>query len=120
MKIMPIAAVAGVALVAVGAVMIGEPQSARVSTAPSYDAGATVSPVVATERSVTLQVDGMFCPSCPYIVRRALEKTPGVIKASVSLRDKSAVVTYDSSKTEVAALITATTGIGYPSRVAQE
>lgn len=84
------------------------------------DSSGLVKQVAVSERSVTLRVDGMFCPSCPYIVRRALEKSPGVLKASVSLRDMTAVVTYDAATTDVAALIEATTGIGYPSRVDQE
>ena len=120
MKVMPIAAVAGVVLVAGGAVVVEQLRNARVSGAPTYDAGAMATPVAVTERSVTLRVDGMWCPSCPYIVRRALEKTPGVMKASVSFRNRSAVVTYDGGKSEVAALIAATTGMGYPSRVAGE
>ena len=120
MKVMPIAAVAGVVLVVGGVVVVEELRSARVSTAPTYDAEAMATPMAATERSVTLRVDGMFCPSCSYIVRRALENTRGVMKASVSLRDKSAVVTYDCGKTEVAALIAATTKIGYRSRAARE
>ena len=90
------------------------------AAAPSASAGASQPTLAAARQSVTLRVDGMFCPSCPYIVQRALKKTPGVIKASVSLRDESAVVTYDSGKTEVAALIKATTDMGYPSRVIGE
>lgn len=120
MKVMSIAAVAGAALVAGGAVLVGEPWSARAPAAPSNNAEAMATPALATERSVTLRVDGMFCPSCPYIVRRALENTPGVIKASVSFRDRSAAVTYDGGKTDVAALIAATTEMGYRSRVARE
>ena len=42
------------------------------------------------------------------------------MKASASLRDKSAVVTYDGDRTEVAALIAATTEMGYRSRVARQ
>ena len=120
MKVMPIAAVAGVLLVAGGAVVVEELRSVRVSAAPTYDTDATATPLVAGERSVTLRVDGMFCPSCPYIVRRALENTPGVMKVSVSFRDKSAVVTYDGGKTGVAALIAATTELGYRSRAARQ
>lgn len=70
----------------------------------------------APERTVALQVDNMSCASCPYIVKRALEGTTGVIAAEVSFREKRARVTYDPSKTEVAALIKATSELGYPSR----
>ncbi len=120
MNVMRIAVVAGTILVAGGAVVVGELRSVGGSGAPPDNDKAMVTAVAAAEQSVTLRVDGMSCPSCPYIVRRALENTPGVIKASVSIRDRSAVVTYDGGKTEVAALIAATTEIGYRSRVARQ
>ncbi len=120
MKVMHIAVVAGAILVAGGAIVVGELSSVGGSGAPLENARAMVTAVAATEWTVTLRVDGMSCPSCPYIVRRALENTPGVVKASVSLRDRSAVVTYDGGKTDVAALIAATTKIGYRSRVARQ
>lgn len=111
-----------VAIVIVGGILaFADLGRARVSPAISNDdSSGFVKQVAVTERSVTLRVDGMFCPSCPYIVRRALEKSPGVLKVSVSLRDMIAVVTYDAGTTDVAALIEATTGIGYPSRVNEE
>ena len=71
MKGMPIAVVAGVVLVAGGAVVVEELRSARVSTAPTYNTEAMVTTVAAAERSVTPRVDGMSCPSCPYPARPA-------------------------------------------------
>jgi mercuric ion binding protein len=43
------------------------------------------------------------------------EAVPGVSKAVVSYKDKTAVVTYDDSRTDVTALTHATTEAGYPS-----
>ena len=40
---------------------------------------------------------------------------PGVAKVAVSFKDKTAVVTYDDSKTDVKGLTSATTNAGYPS-----
>jgi mercuric ion binding protein len=40
---------------------------------------------------------------------------PGMSKAVVSYKDKTAVVTYDDGRTDVSALTRATTGAGYPS-----
>ena len=68
-------------------------------------------------RSVTLVVDGMTCVSCPYIVKQTLARVPGVGKVTVSFKKKTAVVTFDDSKTNVAALTIATTNVGFPSRV---
>jgi periplasmic mercuric ion binding protein len=67
------------------------------------------------ERTLTLAVQNMFCDACPLIVRKSLEAVPGVAKAVVSFKDKTAVVTYDDSRTNVNALTQATAKAGYPS-----
>jgi mercuric ion binding protein len=69
----------------------------------------------AGERTVTLSVQNMYCEACPITVRKSLEAVPGVGKAVVSFKDKTAVVTYDDGKTDVKALTNATTNAGYPS-----
>lgn len=71
----------------------------------------------AGEQTVTLEVSGMSCASCPYIVKQTLAGVDGVTAVEVSYAEKSAVVTYDDSKTEVAALTVATGDMGFPSRV---
>jgi mercuric ion binding protein len=70
----------------------------------------------AGERTTTLVVEGMTCASCPYIVRKSLERLPGVTKAVVSLEDGLARVTYDDAMVTVAALTAATADAGFPSR----
>jgi len=73
-------------------------------------------PVQAAEvKTVTLDVQNMTCNFCPITVRKALEKVPGVVKATASLETKSATVTFDPAKTNVEALTKATTDAGYPS-----
>ena len=69
----------------------------------------------AAEKTITLAVKNMYCDACPLIVRKSLESVPGVNKAVVSYKDKSAVVTYDDAKANVSALTRATTNAGYPS-----
>ncbi len=77
--------------------------------------GLAASSAGAAERTITLAVENMTCADCPYIVRKSLERVPGVVKVIVSLRNKSAVVTYDDAKTDVKGLTAATTNAGYPS-----
>ncbi len=77
------------------------------------------SPVSAAEKSVTLHVDNMTCATCPPVVKKSLGRIEGVSRVEVSLEAKTAVVTYDDAKTDVAALIDATTDAGYPSRLAE-
>ena len=50
-------------------------------------------------------------------VKRSLTKVQGVTQADVNLEKAEAVVTFDNSKTNVDALIKATTAAGYPSAV---
>jgi mercuric ion binding protein len=69
----------------------------------------------AAEKTVTLAVKNMYCADCPFIVRKSLEAVAGVSNAVVSYKDKTAEVTYDDTKADIAALIRATTEAGYPS-----
>lgn len=69
----------------------------------------------AGERTVTLAVKNMYCADCPFIVKKSLEAVPGVTRAVVSFKDKTALVTFDDAKADVSALTNATTSAGYPS-----
>ena len=76
-------------------------------------------PAWAGVQTVTLAVPGMTCGICPITVNKALTAVPGVEKVSVNEGKKDAVVTFDDAKTDVKALIKATTDAGYPSVVSQ-
>jgi len=69
----------------------------------------------AGERTITLAVQNMYCGNCPFVVRKSLEAVPGVARAVVSYKNKTAIVSYDDTKTDVKSLTTATTNAGYPS-----
>lgn len=69
----------------------------------------------ATEQTVTLAVQNMYCAACPHTVKASLQAVPGVAKVAVSFKDKTAIVTYDDGKADVKALTAATTNAGYPS-----
>jgi periplasmic mercuric ion binding protein len=88
----------------------------RALTAVVLGFGLLASPTAfAGEKTITLAVKNMYCADCPFIVRKSLEAVPGVSKAVVSYKDKTAVVTYDDGRADVKALTTATTNAGYPS-----
>jgi mercuric ion binding protein len=53
-------------------------------------------------------------------VQRSLTKISGVTRANVSLDKAEAVVTFDDTKTNIEALLKATGGAGYPSKLKQE
>lgn len=66
-------------------------------------------------RTVTLDVKKMTCAACPITVSLALKKVSGVGSVKVSYKTKTAIVSFDSTVTNVSALTTATTNAGYPS-----
>lgn len=73
----------------------------------------------AAEKTVALAVDGMTCASCPYIVKQSLLRVAGVEKVEVSFEMRRALVTFDDSRTTVAALAAATSDVGFLSHPAQ-
>lgn len=89
---------------------------AKLCGAALLSLGVLASPAaMAGEKTVTLAVQNMDCSACPFTVKSSLEAVPGVAKAIVSYKDKTAIVTFDDTKTAVPALIGATTNAGYPS-----
>jgi len=61
----------------------------------------------------------MDCPVCPITVKQALTKVPGVTRAEVSFERRLATVTFDDAKTNVEALMHATTNAGFPSMLVE-
>jgi len=76
----------------------------------------TVASALASPQTVTLNVSGMTCPTCPITVKKALEKVSGVSKVEVRYEKKQVLVTFDDAKTNTDALMKATTNAGYPSQ----
>jgi len=70
-------------------------------------------------RTVTLQVKNMTCSTCPIVVRKALERVPGVSAASIDFDKKTATVTFDPDQVKPSALTEATTNAGFPSSLAR-
>jgi mercuric ion binding protein len=69
----------------------------------------------AANRTVVLTIPTMDCATCPITIRMALMRVAGVSKAKVSYDRREARVTFDDSKTDIAALTDATKNVGYPS-----
>lgn len=76
-------------------------------------------PAFAGEKTVSLNVDNMYCASCAPVVKKSLARVEGVTQVEVSRENRTATVTFDEAKTNVPALIEATTNAGYPSRLAK-
>ena len=117
MKPLFVSAIIGSALIAGGVLIAGDLSGVRVASSQSAGASGPVQQAAAIARTVTLTIDNMYCASCPYIVKQSLAAVPGVKDVSVSFRNKTANVTFDGARTNVAALTDATFEMGYPSEV---
>ncbi len=107
-----VAVLLSVSLLAVGLFVAN---SNILAPASSAAAPSVLASTQANVETTKLRVDGMWCASCSYIVRSVLMEVPGVL--DVSMRAKTAIVTYDQTKTTPDALVAATTDYGYPSQV---
>ena len=72
---------------------------------------------MAAVQTVTLDVAGMTCSSCPITVKKALTKVDGVQQVKTSFEKKEAVVTFDDTKTSVEKLSLATANAGFPAKL---
>ena len=70
-------------------------------------------------QTVTLDVKGMTCPTCPLTVKVALKKQPGVADVKVNLQRHIAEVTFDPDQVSVDRLANASTDAGYPAALAK-
>jgi mercuric ion binding protein len=68
-------------------------------------------------QTVMLDVQNMTCRVCPITVKMALERVPGVTDAKVDFDKKTASISFDPDKANLAALTKATADAGYPSSV---
>lgn len=75
------------------------------------------SAVHAAPRTVTLDVSGMTCVTCPITVKKALSRVDGVASVDVDFKQKQAMVTFDDAKTTTETLTQATASAGFPSTV---
>jgi mercuric ion binding protein len=73
-------------------------------------------PLWAATEITTLKVSGMTCSACPITVKKALQRVPGVSKIDVNYPQREVVVTFDDAKTNQAALVKATSDVGFPSQ----
>ncbi len=73
--------------------------------------------LAAPPQIATLAVENMTCGTCPIVVKKALERVPGVRATAVDFDKKTATVTFDPDKATTARLTQATTDAGFPSKL---
>lgn len=70
--------------------------------------------------TVTLSLEGMSCASCAANIEKVLNRTEGVISASVNFPLEKAVVEFDSARISVREILAAVQKIGYGASVKTE
>jgi len=80
----------------------------------------TVLATVNNNQSVILDMQNMTCAMCKFTIKKALQGVNGVQTVTVDSDKKTAQVTFNSQKTNIEALINATTNAGYPATVHPE
>lgn len=71
----------------------------------------------AADRTITLSVPDMNCPSCPYMVERSVNMVEGVQSAKAELKTRTCSVVYDDAVASIEDILGATADIGYKSTV---
>ena len=72
----------------------------------------------ASSEQIRIPVSGMTCAACQSRVQRALQKTPGVVDATVNLMMRTASVTFDPTVSSPGALVGAIRETGYGAELA--
>lgn len=63
-----------------------------------------------------LQVDGLRCASCVWLTEQVLQRTPGVVEATVSYATGRALLRWDPARTGLPALAAGIAALGYRPR----
>jgi Cu2+-exporting ATPase len=86
----------------------------RPATVPQPAAGAVAGS--GDQREACLGLDGLWCPSCAWLVESVLEKTPGVRSARVAFFSDLAEIRYDPAVVAEKDLSARIEGLGYKVR----
>jgi mercuric ion binding protein len=70
-------------------------------------------PLFATEQTVTFNVPGMSCPSCPYIIEAAMGDVDGVLSVMADSDMRTARVVFDDDVTSPGDIAGASASAGY-------
>ena len=77
-------------------------------------------PVFAGEQTVTFDVSGMYCASCPFIVESAMGAVEGVLSVDADSDTRTAVVVFEDTATNVGLIAQASVDVGYDASIIQD
>ena len=76
-----------------------------------------MSALSADTMTVSLDVQGMNCPACPFTLRQVLKKQPGVTEVKVDYKSHTALITFDPARAKVENFAKASAEAGFPATV---
>ncbi|MFA5971451.1 MAG: cation transporter [Lentimicrobiaceae bacterium] len=79
----------------------------------STDNAAKATTTAVANKTVTLAIEGMTCTGCENTIQESVAKIAGVTEIKASHLDSTAVVSFDSTQTSIAAIGDAVTNAGY-------
>ena len=98
------------AILALGALLLGLPVATPMAFAQSATAAATLT-------QISFDVPDMTCALCPLTVKTAMRGVDGVQSVEVDFDSRSATVVFDPALTDAAAIAEASAQAGYPANV---
>lgn len=79
----------------------------------------SVSVSFAEDKTITLSIPDMNCPSCPYIVEKSISSVEGVRSVEAEFKTRTCSVTFDDAVTSIDDILGATAEIGFKSSVVE-
>lgn len=79
----------------------------------SYDDGSNVAAAAPGTSILVFKVEGMDCEACAVLIKREVEKVPGVRSASIDFKKKQLVVAIEYSNLDPAPILTAVKRVGF-------
>jgi Cu2+-exporting ATPase len=75
---------------------------------------ARISTRVGDEREVSLELEGIHCAACVWLIERVLDKTPGVAASRVNLTARRLTLRWDPRVIDLSAIASRLASLGYP------
>jgi copper chaperone CopZ len=83
------------------------------NNAPKPDPATAKASKIQVNKTITLAVEGMTCEGCENTVKESIEKLPGIASAIASYKNKTAIVSFDSTQTKTTDISNAIKDAGY-------
>ncbi len=77
---------------------------------------AIVAPIISTNETVVIEIEGMTCEGCATHVNEALRKMKGIVSAEASYANKNARIVYDSKQITLDQIKQAINALGYKTK----